>query len=36
MREDGTVLPQQLTGLCKKQQKRIERCVMQVDYNVDF
>lgn len=30
MREDGTVLPRQLTGLCKKQQLRVERCVMQV------
>lgn len=34
MRKDGTVLPQQLTGLCKKQQRRIERCVMQVHYSV--
>uniref|UniRef100_A0A0R3RQH1 28S ribosomal protein S18a, mitochondrial n=1 Tax=Elaeophora elaphi TaxID=1147741 RepID=A0A0R3RQH1_9BILA len=32
MREDGTVLPQQLTGLCKKQQQRIERCVMQAHW----
>lgn len=30
MREDGTVLPKQVTGLCSKQQRRIERCVMQV------
>ncbi|CAO4370137.1 unnamed protein product [Caenorhabditis nigoni] len=29
MRDDGTVLPRQLTGLCKKQQLRLERCVMQ-------
>ncbi|KHN88347.1 28S ribosomal protein S18a, mitochondrial [Toxocara canis] len=32
MREDGTVLPRQLTGLCKKQQLRIERCVMQAHW----
>ncbi|EFO27558.2 hypothetical protein LOAG_00922 [Loa loa] len=32
MRKDGTVLPQQLTGLCKKQQRRIERCVMQAHW----
>uniref|UniRef100_A0AAF5PPI4 Ribosomal protein S18 n=2 Tax=Wuchereria bancrofti TaxID=6293 RepID=A0AAF5PPI4_WUCBA len=32
MRKDGTVLPQQLTGLCKKQQQRIERCVMQAHW----
>lgn len=30
MREDGTVLPKELTGLCKGQQLRLERCVMQV------
>uniref|UniRef100_A0A8R1Y1Y1 Ribosomal protein S18 n=1 Tax=Onchocerca volvulus TaxID=6282 RepID=A0A8R1Y1Y1_ONCVO len=32
MREDGTVLPKALTGLCKKQQQRIERCVMQAHW----
>uniref|UniRef100_A0A9J2QB70 28S ribosomal protein S18a, mitochondrial n=1 Tax=Ascaris lumbricoides TaxID=6252 RepID=A0A9J2QB70_ASCLU len=32
MREDGTVLPRQLTGLCKKQQLRVERCVMQAHW----
>ncbi|VDK33847.1 unnamed protein product [Gongylonema pulchrum] len=32
MRDDGTVLPRALTGLCKKQQSRIERCVMQSFY----
>ncbi|MCP9259469.1 28S ribosomal protein S18a, mitochondrial [Dirofilaria immitis] len=32
MREDGSVLPQALTGLCKKQQQRIERCVMQAHW----
>ncbi|KAK6743133.1 hypothetical protein RB195_010413 [Necator americanus] len=32
MREDGTVLPRQLTGLCKKQQLRLERCVMQAHW----
>uniref|UniRef100_A0A0N5ADQ3 28S ribosomal protein S18a, mitochondrial n=1 Tax=Syphacia muris TaxID=451379 RepID=A0A0N5ADQ3_9BILA len=32
MREDGTVLPRQLTGLCAKQQLRIERCVMQAHW----
>uniref|UniRef100_A0A0K0DWT8 28S ribosomal protein S18a, mitochondrial n=1 Tax=Strongyloides stercoralis TaxID=6248 RepID=A0A0K0DWT8_STRER len=33
MRDDGTVLPQQLTGLCKKQQLRVERCVMQAHWS---
>ncbi|CEF67854.1 28S ribosomal protein S18a, mitochondrial [Strongyloides ratti] len=33
MREDGTVLPRQLTGLCKKQQLRVERCVMQAHWS---
>uniref|UniRef100_A0A158PBY4 28S ribosomal protein S18a, mitochondrial n=1 Tax=Angiostrongylus cantonensis TaxID=6313 RepID=A0A158PBY4_ANGCA len=28
MREDGTVLPRQLTGLCKKQQLRLERLLI--------
>uniref|UniRef100_A0A915Q2Y5 Uncharacterized protein n=1 Tax=Setaria digitata TaxID=48799 RepID=A0A915Q2Y5_9BILA len=32
MREDGTVLPKALTGLCKKQQQRIERCIMQAHW----
>ncbi|CAJ0597821.1 unnamed protein product [Cylicocyclus nassatus] len=32
MREDGTVLPRQLTGLCKRQQLRLERCVMQAHW----
>ncbi|TKR67702.1 hypothetical protein L596_023811 [Steinernema carpocapsae] len=32
MREDGTVLPRQHTGLCKKQQLKIERCVMQAHW----
>ncbi|KAJ1351499.1 hypothetical protein KIN20_007517 [Parelaphostrongylus tenuis] len=32
MREDGTVLPRQLTGLCAKQQLRLERCVMQAHW----
>ncbi|GMS89297.1 hypothetical protein PENTCL1PPCAC_11472, partial [Pristionchus entomophagus] len=32
MREDGTVLPAQLTGLCRKQQLHIERCVMQAHW----
>lgn len=32
MREDGTILPRQITGLCKQQQFRIERCIMQVSY----
>ncbi|VDD87753.1 unnamed protein product [Enterobius vermicularis] len=32
MREDGTVLPKQVTGLCSKQQRRIERCVMQAHW----
>lgn len=32
MREDGTVLPKEITGLCKKQQLRIERCVMQAHW----
>ncbi|CAD5215870.1 unnamed protein product [Bursaphelenchus okinawaensis] len=33
MREDGTVLPMQLTGLCKKQQLILERCVMQAHWS---
>ncbi|KAI6176701.1 Ribosomal protein S18 domain containing protein [Aphelenchoides bicaudatus] len=33
MRVDGTVLPKQLTGLCTKQQLRIERCVMQAHWS---
>uniref|UniRef100_A0AC35TXU3 28S ribosomal protein S18a, mitochondrial n=1 Tax=Rhabditophanes sp. KR3021 TaxID=114890 RepID=A0AC35TXU3_9BILA len=33
MREDGTVLPKELTGLCKKQQLRVERCVMQAHWS---
>ncbi|KAI6241572.1 Protein CBR-MRPS-18A [Aphelenchoides fujianensis] len=32
MRVDGTVLPKQLTGLCTKQQRRVERCVMQAHW----
>ncbi|KAI6187888.1 28S ribosomal protein S18a, mitochondrial [Aphelenchoides besseyi] len=32
MRVDGTVLPKELTGLCTKQQLRIERCVMQAHW----
>ncbi|GMT19124.1 hypothetical protein PFISCL1PPCAC_10421 [Pristionchus fissidentatus] len=32
MREDGTVLPAQLTGLCRKQQLHVERCVMQAHW----
>uniref|UniRef100_A0A1I7XT14 28S ribosomal protein S18a, mitochondrial n=1 Tax=Heterorhabditis bacteriophora TaxID=37862 RepID=A0A1I7XT14_HETBA len=32
MREDGSVLPRQITGLCKKQQLRLERCVMQAHW----
>ncbi|VDO24606.1 unnamed protein product [Heligmosomoides polygyrus] len=32
MREDGTVLPRELTGLCKGQQLRLERCVMQAHW----
>ncbi|KAI6235678.1 28S ribosomal protein S18a, mitochondrial [Aphelenchoides besseyi] len=32
MRVDGTVLPKDLTGLCTKQQLRIERCVMQAHW----
>ncbi|WKY01055.1 hypothetical protein Q1695_015225 [Nippostrongylus brasiliensis] len=32
MREDGTVLPRQLTGLCRRQQLRLERCVMQAHW----
>ncbi|VDN03289.1 unnamed protein product [Thelazia callipaeda] len=32
MREDGTVLPRSLTGLCKKQHLRIIRCVMQAHW----
>ncbi|KAH7731507.1 Protein MRPS-18A [Aphelenchoides avenae] len=32
MREDGTVLPKELTGLCKKQQLLVERCVMQAHW----
>uniref|UniRef100_A0A7E4UNK6 28S ribosomal protein S18a, mitochondrial n=1 Tax=Panagrellus redivivus TaxID=6233 RepID=A0A7E4UNK6_PANRE len=33
MREDGTVLPKQLTGLCTRQQLRLERCVMQAHWS---
>uniref|UniRef100_A0A914ENL5 Mitochondrial ribosomal protein S18A n=1 Tax=Acrobeloides nanus TaxID=290746 RepID=A0A914ENL5_9BILA len=33
MREDGTVLPKKLTGLCKKQQMHIERCIMQAHWS---
>uniref|UniRef100_A0A0N5BVP5 28S ribosomal protein S18a, mitochondrial n=1 Tax=Strongyloides papillosus TaxID=174720 RepID=A0A0N5BVP5_STREA len=33
MRDDGTVLPRHLTGLCKKQQLKIERCVMQAHWS---
>uniref|UniRef100_A0A914RAP1 28S ribosomal protein S18a, mitochondrial n=1 Tax=Parascaris equorum TaxID=6256 RepID=A0A914RAP1_PAREQ len=36
MREDGTVLPRQLTGLCKKQQLRVERCVMQTGFQAHW
>ncbi|CAI4232070.1 unnamed protein product [Auanema sp. JU1783] len=32
MRPDGTVLPRQLTGLCRKQQLKLERCVMQAHW----
>uniref|UniRef100_A0AC35FBR7 Mitochondrial ribosomal protein S18A n=1 Tax=Panagrolaimus sp. PS1159 TaxID=55785 RepID=A0AC35FBR7_9BILA len=32
MREDGTVLPKQITGICAKQQYRLERCVMQAHW----
>uniref|UniRef100_A0A914YU30 28S ribosomal protein S18a, mitochondrial n=1 Tax=Panagrolaimus superbus TaxID=310955 RepID=A0A914YU30_9BILA len=32
MREDGTVLPKQITGICPKQQYRLERCVMQAHW----
>ncbi|KJH52541.1 putative ribosomal protein S18 [Dictyocaulus viviparus] len=32
MREDGTVLPREITGLCKNQQLRLERCVMQAHW----
>ncbi|CAJ0946155.1 unnamed protein product, partial [Mesorhabditis belari] len=32
MRPDGTVLPRQLTGICKSQQLRLERCVMQAHW----
>ncbi|CAB3403022.1 unnamed protein product [Caenorhabditis bovis] len=33
MRDDGTVLPKELTGLCKNQQLRVERCVMQAHWS---
>ncbi|VDN53631.1 unnamed protein product, partial [Dracunculus medinensis] len=33
MREDGTILPRQITGLCKQQQFRIERCIMQAHWS---
>ncbi|CAD5221833.1 unnamed protein product [Bursaphelenchus xylophilus] len=33
MREDGTVLPNHLTGLCRKQQLLVERCVMQAHWS---
>uniref|UniRef100_A0A0N4ZI76 28S ribosomal protein S18a, mitochondrial n=1 Tax=Parastrongyloides trichosuri TaxID=131310 RepID=A0A0N4ZI76_PARTI len=33
MREDGTVLPRQMTGLCKRQQLRVERCVMEAHWS---
>lgn len=33
MRPDGTVLPMELTGLCTKQQLRLERCVMQAHWS---
>jgi hypothetical protein len=33
MRADGTVLPKTMTGLCKKQQLRVERCVMQAHWS---
>ncbi|VDL69301.1 unnamed protein product [Nippostrongylus brasiliensis] len=36
MREDGIVLPRQHTGLCKRQQLRLERCVMQAHWAVLF
>uniref|UniRef100_A0AC34GJ09 Uncharacterized protein n=1 Tax=Panagrolaimus sp. ES5 TaxID=591445 RepID=A0AC34GJ09_9BILA len=32
MREDGTVLPKQITGICANQQYRLERCVMQAHW----
>ncbi|KAI1729309.1 ribosomal protein s18 domain-containing protein [Ditylenchus destructor] len=32
MREDGTVLPSEFTGLCDEQQQRLERCVMQAHW----
>uniref|UniRef100_A0A1I7YNM0 28S ribosomal protein S18a, mitochondrial n=1 Tax=Steinernema glaseri TaxID=37863 RepID=A0A1I7YNM0_9BILA len=32
MRADGTVLPRQHTGLCPKQQLKVERCVMQAHW----
>ncbi|KAK0418224.1 hypothetical protein QR680_013442 [Steinernema hermaphroditum] len=32
MRADGTVLPRQHTGLCHKQQLKVERCVMQAHW----
>ncbi|VDM71672.1 unnamed protein product [Strongylus vulgaris] len=34
MREDGTVLPRQLTGLCKKQQLRLERLVLNITFTL--
>ncbi|PAV59034.1 hypothetical protein WR25_10745 [Diploscapter pachys] len=33
MRPDGTVLPRQLTGLCRNKQLQIERCVMQAHWS---
>ncbi|KAI3413547.1 hypothetical protein GPALN_011037 [Globodera pallida] len=33
MRLDGTVFPQELTGLCHEQQQRLERCVMQAHWS---
>ena len=33
MRLDGTVFPSQITGLCHKQQQRLERCVMQAHWS---
>jgi len=33
MRQDGTVLPADFTGLCRKQQSIVERCVMQAHWS---
>jgi ribosomal protein S18 len=33
MRDDGTVYPRQLTGICRKQQRIVERCVMQAHWS---